>query len=66
MTVSVTTQCRFCGKVHIMQVDQEGYDRWRAGTLIQRALPSLSHEDRERLISGTCPICWDNIFGEEE
>jgi hypothetical protein len=48
-----------CDADHIVQVPQEGYVQWQAGELIQKALPSLNDDDRELLISGTCPGCWE-------
>lgn len=37
----------------------EQYDRWKGGELIQVAMPELSPEDREFLISGMSPDGWD-------
>ena len=34
--------------------------------LIQDAFPELSKEDRERLITGICPKCWKELFGDED
>jgi len=33
---------------------------------IQDILTDFSPEDRETLISGICPKCWDEIFADEE
>lgn len=35
---------------------------WKTGTLIQRAMPNLSADQRELLISHTCGKCWDRMF----
>ena len=37
---------------------------WQAGELIQNAMPNLDADSREQLISGTCPKCWDEMFGD--
>lgn len=58
--------CHFCGKIKEVEVSGEGYHKWKAGMLIQRALPELSVEQRELLISHTCPACWNEMFPPEE
>lgn len=45
---------------------QEQIDDWQSGTLIQNAMPNVSAEDREFLISGTTPEEWAALFGKEE
>lgn len=57
--------CRHCGTTQDLQVNGQDYLDWINGTLIQKAMPYLSAEDREWLISHTCPKCWDEIFKEE-
>lgn len=47
-------------------VTQEQLDRWRAGTLIQEAMPNLSDADREFLMSGITQEEWDENFPEED
>ena len=37
-----------------------------AGENIQIAFPDLTADQREILISGICPECWDKIFPPEE
>jgi hypothetical protein len=39
---------------------------WIAGTLIQRALPTTSSDDREFLTSGISPTSWDETFKDKE
>ena len=43
-----------------------GLRAWKNGLLIQEALPELSANDREFLISGISPVKFDSIFDEEE
>jgi hypothetical protein len=58
--------CVFCGTEVSIFVPDEGYERWCSGTMIQHALPTLSSDDREFLISKTCPKCFDEAFGDDE
>ena len=66
MKILVEGTCRICGRVHSFLADEEGLYRWQSGELIQNALPDVSLDDREFLISRICPKCWDDMFGEEE
>lgn len=66
--VRVTTApCRVCGGNSVLRVPTKGYAVWRSGQkLIQDAFPNLSVDDRELLMSGTHPECWNNLFPKEE
>lgn len=61
-----TTACPCCGDEISIIVSARGLRLWREGERIQNALPGLTAEEREILISGTCPECWNEIFGKEE
>lgn len=64
--LEILVQCPFCGEQKIIKVPAEGYFAWQSGECIQNALPNLSADDREMLISGICPKCWEQTFGEDE
>lgn len=66
--VTVKDTCKFCKKLHTVEIENEnGYNRWIAGELIQRALPDLDIYEREFLITGVCPDCSKALLdGEEE
>lgn len=61
-TATVSTYCPICSTPATLEVDALGFIRWQSGELIQVALPELSPEKREQLITGTCPLCWDNMW----
>lgn len=65
-TITIEKKCVFTGKMYKVVVPIEGYSKWRKGMLIQDALPELSAEDREFLISGISPEGWEQAFGKEE
>ena len=58
--------CQHCGTTVQIPVIGPDYDRWKNGELIQNAMPYLSADEREILISGTCGPCFDRMFGEGE
>jgi len=59
-TITVTTKaCMVCNRKSRMTIERAGYEAWEAGTLIQHALPDLTNDERELLLTGTHPDCWD-------
>lgn len=59
--------CVVCGKRHDPVIlDAEKYYRWKEDReCIQDVFPDseMSKDQREILISGTCPECWNKLFG---
>ena len=64
MRFDVDLTCPLCGKDHTVEVSLTGYIEWKRGELIQNAMPDLTPTEREQLISGLCPKCQSEIFGE--
>lgn len=60
----ITTTCPFCQTATEIPIKEEDYHAWRNGELAQKAFPYLTPERREQLISGICPVCWDEMFCE--
>lgn len=58
--------CPHCHKLQTIEVNEIQYNDWLAGKNIQRAFPDLSADQREILMSGICPECWEEIFGEDD
>jgi len=61
-SIRIHLECKECGKPKFVDVNTFGFLRWQQGMLIQRALPELSTDDRELLISRICPECWTKLF----
>ena len=64
--VGIITRCPFCGHAHEVEVNEMDYWDWQDGELAQNAFPYLSADEREMLISGICPDCWERTFGGYE
>jgi hypothetical protein len=47
-------------------LDMEDYKKWEAGELVQNALPYLTADEREFLMTGILPIEWNMIFKDPE
>ena len=54
--------CRRCGETTVVVADENDMRTWGTGTLIQDALPYLSADHRELLMSATCDSCWQELF----
>ena len=63
MKIRVQIECPFCGNLHSVSVDADGFNAWADGAPIQDALPNLSVTEREQIISCLCPDCQKDIFG---
>ena len=63
--MEVECRCPLCGEIKMVTVRKKDYIAWSEGALIQRAFPYLSANNRERLSTGICPKCWDEMFGIE-
>ena len=71
-TITNNKECVICGNHHDVVVPDElfnatmvGLSQWQSGEyLIQDALPFLSLDDREILISGIGPKCWQQMVEE--
>lgn len=62
--IRVITCCPFCHRFGVVEVNEGDYNDWQNGAKAQDAFPYLSAEEREMLISDTCPTCWAKMFDE--
>lgn len=60
--------CPCCGSTSTIKLDakqtrqfDEGMKKYEAGELTQNAFPFLNPDERELLISGICPKCWESM-----
>lgn len=58
--------CKTCSKRIMLQFSASDYRRWKSGELIQRAMPYLTADERELLMTGQCGKCFDKMFEEVE
>ena len=65
--VYISCTCPICGEVNEVLVEYSDYFAWyHDDLLVQEAFPYLSADDRELLITGICPTCWNHTFGMED
>lgn len=58
--------CRKCGKTFEFPTFREDWERFERGEGIQYVLPYISPGYRELILSGICPVCWDEIIEADE
>lgn len=60
----IKKQSMFSGEIRVMDipVTQDQIDRWVNGELIQNAMPNLTADEREFIMTGITPEEWDNAF----
>lgn len=61
-----TGPCLVTGEQYTVRVPAEELYAYNKGAKIQDAMPSVSEDDREFLISGYSPEGWKAVFGEPE
>lgn len=60
----ITPKCPMCDKESLVAVEAVGFRTWQAGAYIQVALPMLDAGERELLMTGMHPTCWDKMMEE--
>ena len=62
--MQITRTSRLTGKTSVMDLNltQAELAAWVDGMLIQDAMPQLSPEEREFLMTGITPAEWDEVF----
>ena len=67
LSYTIEGHCPVTKKAWTLVVNKEGYLDWIRGSLIQKALPELSDDQRELLLSGTSSEGWKLLFsGSDE
>ena len=63
-TMKITRTSRLTGKTSVMYLDitKEQLFSWVDGELVQNAMPQLSAEEREFLMTGITPAEWNEAF----
>ena len=51
--------------VRDIDVTKEQLEAWRSGTLIQNAMPNLTADEREFIMTGATPDEWDKEYGSD-
>jgi hypothetical protein len=65
MFILIATTCPICHVRADLEVPELGYEAWKNGTLIQDAMPELTMDQREQLMTGFCIPCWNTMFAAD-
>ena len=60
----LSIRCCRCGELKTFTVPVKGFDNYMFNThiCIQDAMPDVSPENREMMITGICSSCWKKLF----
>ena len=62
----ITVTCIICGEEKSVEVPTEAFFKWyKHGIAIQYAMPMLSADDRELLMSQICGKCFERVFADD-
>lgn len=66
--MQITKRSPISKKEHTREipVTVEQIEDWLNGALIQDAMPNISADDREFIMTGITPEEWDEMFGEKD
>ena len=67
--MQVTKVSTLTGVTHTIDIPnltQDQVNAWMSGTLIQNAMPHVSEDHREFLMTGITPKEWADVFGPDE
>jgi hypothetical protein len=64
--MQITRTSMFSGitRTQEIPVTQEQLDAWASGVLIQKAMPQLSDDEREFIMTGITAEEWDSVFSD--
>lgn len=61
-----TRPCPLCKETSTLQLDSDKVRAWQGGQFVQVVFPEMDADQRELLITGTHPHCWDLLFPDED
>lgn len=63
----ITRRSPLTGDVNTLEIDvsEHALNLWKSGMPIQTAMPDLSSDEREFILSGLTKEDWKTMFGEE-
>lgn len=57
--------CLVCGERAVVELPKAQKEYWYQNEChVQEAFPDMPKDQREMLISGTHPVCWDEVFAD--
>lgn len=58
--------CPVCKDTLTLELPGDKLFLYHQGAHIQQVMPDISDDERERFISGYCPSCWIEMFGDDD
>jgi len=66
--MKIVRTSRVSAETNVMEIDvtREQIAQWEGGMLIQDAMPNITSDEREFIMTGITPQEWDSMMGIEE
>ena len=66
--MQITKKSIFTGTERTLEINitQDQFDAWKNGMLIQDAMPNISAEEREFIMTGTTKGEWDEVMSDDD
>lgn len=62
----VKKECPKCGRISVIGVPYDAYNKWQKGMTLQEAWPEASSTTREICITGLCKWCQEEVFDSKQ
>lgn len=60
--LAMAVTCNVCHYERVVTVTEAGYQRWKRGASVVKALPGLAPEVQRALVLGRCPQCEEPVW----
>lgn len=64
--MDIACTCPLCHGTKVIEVTDGSWRMYAEGAFAQDAFSYLSVDDRERLMTGICPACWERMHERTE
>lgn len=58
-------RCPVCHRPSTLELEPERVRRWLHGEHVQDVWPERTPDERELIVTGTHPACWDRLFPDD-
>jgi hypothetical protein len=67
LNFSYFVECSMCSETYELKMNYYDYVKWcKRLTTVQTIFPYIPAAERELLITGICPSCWNSMFVGED
>jgi hypothetical protein len=65
--INIVRKCIHCNEETLITLDNDRFKAWQVDReFVQNVWPEATTDDREMLISGTHPKCWEEMWADDD